>query len=289
MNRIVTANSPLWKKLVSLTKPGIIGGNLLPMLAGFFMATGGRFDFTLFPALIGTIFVIASGCVFNNFIDRDIDPLMERTKNRLLAKKEFSLIGALIFGSLLGFVGLWALFSINVISAICGAIGLFVYVILYSLFTKRNTVYSIHVGSISGAVPPLIGYVSIIGAIDLGGILLFLILTLWQMPHSFAISIFRAKDYAKVGISSIVTKKGMLYTKASMLCYIILFSILNASLTFFDFTGKIHFLNATLVGIYWIYLSISGFKTQDEPKWGRKMFFTSIIIITLSCITIGFF
>ena len=260
MNRIVTANSPLWKKLVSLTKPGIIGGNLLPMLAGFFMATGGKFDFTLFPALIGTICVIASGCVV-----------------------------ALIFGSLLGVVGLWALFSINVISAICGAIGLFVYVILYSLFTKRNTVYSIHVGSISGAVPPLIGYVSIVGAIDLGGILLFLILTLWQMPHSFAISIFRAKDYAKVGISSIVTKKGMLYTKASMLCYVILFSILNVSLTFFDFTGKIHFLNATLVGIYWIYLSISGFKTQDEPKWGRKMFFTSIIVITLSCITIGFF
>jgi heme O synthase-like polyprenyltransferase len=69
MNRIVTANSPLWKKLLSLTKPGIIGGNLLPMLAGFFMATGGKLDFTLFPALIGTICVIASGCVFNNFID----------------------------------------------------------------------------------------------------------------------------------------------------------------------------------------------------------------------------
>jgi protoheme IX farnesyltransferase len=289
MNRIVTANSPLWKKLLSLTKPGIIGGNLLPMLAGFFMATGGKLDFTLFPALIGTICVIASGCVFNNFIDRDIDPLMERTKNRLLAKKEFSLIGALIFGSLLGVAGLSALLSINVISGICGAIGLFVYVILYSLFTKRNTVYSIHVGSISGAVPPLIGYVSIVGAIDLGGIILFLILTLWQMPHSFAISIFRAPDYAKVGISSIVTKKGMLYTKSSMLSYIILFSILNVSLTFFNFTGKVHFTNATLLGIYWIYLAISGFKTQDDAKWGRKMFFTSIIIITLSCITIGFF
>lgn len=289
MNRIVTANSPLWKKLISLTKPGIIGGNLLPMLAGFFMATHGKFDFILFPTLIGTICVIASGCVFNNFIDRDIDPLMERTKNRLLAKKEFSLIGALIFGSILGVVGLLALFSINVISGICGAIGLFVYVILYSLFTKRNTVYSIHVGSISGAVPPLIGYVSIVGAIDLGGILLFWILTLWQMPHSFAISIFRAKDYAKVGISSIVTKKGMFYTKASMLSYIILFSIINASLTFFNFTGKVHFINATLLGIYWIYLAISGFKTQDDAKWGRKMFFTSIIVITLSCITIGFF
>lgn len=278
------------RKFISLTKPGIIFGNLLPTIASFFLASNGTFSSLLIYVILGTGLVIASGCVFNNIYDSDIDALMQRTQKRPMVQKQVSPKVAFIFGLILGFAGLFILYHFaNPLSSLLGAIGLFFYVIVYTMLTKRTTVYSVHIGSISGAIPPLIGYCAVTGRLDLGALIIFVIMVIWQIPHSFAISIFNAKDYANAKIPTVFSKMGARYIKFSILVYIVLFSLANASLTLFHYTGFLHLINASALGVYWVWIAFTGFKKGvDLTKWAKKLFFASIIIITLSCITISF-
>jgi protoheme IX farnesyltransferase len=276
------------RKIIQLTKPGIIMGNLIPAIAGFFLGSNGIIDVKLLYMVLGTALVIASGCIFNNYIDRDIDALMNRTKNRILATKEFSGTLALAFGIIIGIGGFGVLYyESNHLSAYLGAIGWFFYVVLYSLYAKLRTVFSVHIGSISGAIPALIGYTSFTNNIDTPAILFFLLMVIWQMPHSFALSIFNAEDYARSGVPTVFSKKGIRYVRISMLVYIVLLTLINLSLTYVSHLGVFHTLNALILGLYWIHLSIKGFHAHDIVKWSKKMFFTSIIIITLSCVSIS--
>lgn len=276
-------------KFSSIIKPGIVYGNLIPVFAGFFLASGPHITLQVIWIILGTAITVSSGCVLNNYIDRDIDALMYRTKNRLLPNGDISPIVALILGLLLGIVGIAILyFMVNTISAILGLLGLFVYVVLYTMILKRNSVYAVHVGSISGAIPPVIGYCGSSNNIDINAILLFITFAVWQMPHSFAIAIFRAKDYASVKIPTLLYKKGIGWVKISILCYVILFTISNASIYIFGTAGIVHLINSLMLGVYWIYLSMKGFKAKDDIKWARKIFFASIIVMILMSITIAF-
>ena len=181
------------KKYLFLTKPGILFGNFVTTLGGYFVATQGSVDFLLLLiTLLGTTLVVASGCVVNNVIDQDIDQKMQRTQNRALVTKAISEPVALAFALVLGIAGfslLW--FWINAYAFLFAVIGFVVYVGFYSLWTKRTTIHQTVVGSISGAAPPVIGYTAVANQFDLGALLIFLGYALWQMPHSWAIAIYR--------------------------------------------------------------------------------------------------
>jgi heme o synthase len=274
------------KHFWTITKPGIIFGNLITVIGGFFLGSRGQVDIGLFIAtMAGTSFVIASGCVFNNFIDRDIDKLMQRTKNRVLVKGLLSPYIALAYATILGFSGLVLLYlKTNLLALSIACIGLFVYVVIYSLWQKRNSTYATLIGSISGAVPILVGYCAATNMFDLGAILLFLILSLWQMPHSYAIAIYRLTDYQQASIPVLPIKKGIYQTKIHMLAFTVMFVIATLMLTLFGYTGFAYLFMAGISGIGWIWLCILGFKTQDDQIWARRMFIASIINIVLLCI-----
>lgn len=266
----------------SLTKPGIIFGNLVTTVGGFYLAKPHANGFLLLFTLIGISLVIASGCVFNNYIDRDIDPLMERTKNRATALGLVSTQRLILFGALLGIGGFGVLFFFTNLLATCIAfIGFFFYSVIYSLYFKRASVYGTAIGSISGAVPPVVGYCAASNHFDTGAIIVFFILVLWQMPHSYAIAIYRLKDYIAAGIPVLPTKKSMQYTKISMLVYVILFSIVSILPTFFSYAGAYYLGAVSILNLYWIYLTAKGFFTSDDAIWARKVFGFSIILITL--------
>ncbi len=271
------------KKFFSVTKPGIIFGNVITVAGGFCLGSQGEVHFGLFIAtLLGISLIIASGCVYNNFIDRDIDSVMERTKNRVLVKGLISGPVALIYATILGVLGTLLLYwQTNVLTVMVALAGLFVYVVVYSLWFKRNSIYGTIIGSISGAIPPVVGYCAVTNRFDLGAIILFLILSLWQMPHSFAIAIFRLKDYSAASIAILPVKKGIQVTKINMLAYTIVFVLATLSLTIFGYTGWTYFVVIGIAGIMWIRLAIKGFSVEDDRKWARKMFFYSIIIIML--------
>lgn len=278
------------KKFISLVKPGIIFGNLLTVAAGFFLASTHHVstDYWLFVmTCLGVSLVIASGCVFNNCIDRDIDKLMQRTCHRVLARNEFSITIALIYAVLLGIFGSYILYTeTNELTLLVALFGLFIYVVIYSLWLKRNSVYGTIIGSISGSIPPVAGYCAVTNRLDFGALILFLILSFWQMPHSYAIAIYRLNDYKAAHIPVLPICQGIGVTKIHMLCYIGAFTLITTLLTLLGYTGYIVLSVALLLGVSWFILGVYGLYVENETIWARKMFLLSIVVITLLSITI---
>lgn len=270
-------------KFFSITKPGIIFGNIVTVSGGFLLGYQQHFNILLLLiTLIGMSLIIASGCVVNNFIDKDIDKLMERTKDRVLAKGEMSGTAAMVYAIILGILGFAILYAgTNLLTVLVAFIGWVFYVIVYSLWLKRKSGLGTIVGGVAGAVPPVVGYCAVTNRFDLGAILLFLILFLWQLPHFYAIAIYRLNDYKAASIPVLPIRKGIHYTKISMLIYIAAFTLAAISLSIFDYAGYIYFAVALILGITWFCLALQGFKDQNETTWAKKVFLFSIIAITL--------
>ena len=280
----------MFKKYLFLTKPGILFGNFVTTLGGYFVATQGSVDFLLLLlTLLGTTLVVASGCVVNNIIDQDIDQNMQRTQNRALVKKSISVPVAFVFAivlSILGFGILW--FWVNAYAFLFAVIGFVVYVGLYSLWTKRTTIHQTVVGSISGAAPPVIGYTAVANQFDIGALLIFLGYALWQMPHSWAIAIYRFDDYKNAGIPILPVARSIQRTKIESLIYVILFIVAMNGLFVFGYTNWIYLVVLNVLSFYWLYLSIIGFKADDDQLWAKKTFLFSVILITVISICFSF-
>lgn len=272
-----------------LTKPGIILGNLITVAAGFLLASKGIINFSLFFAtLIGLALIMASACVFNNFIDRQTDQKMSRTKNRALAAGLISERNAIFFAAFLGLIGILTLLTYtNLLTAFVAGIGFFVYVVLYSLW-KSRTIYGTAIGSIAGAVPPVVGYCAASDQFDMGAFILFTMMVLWQMPHFFAIATYHFDDYAAAGIPVLPVIKGMFQTKIHMVLYILGFIFAAIMLTFFNYTGYLYLFVSTSIGLAWLCLCLSGFKSRDDQVWGCQMFRLSLLLIASICLVIPF-
>src|SRR3989344_3340310 len=272
--------SPL-REFYSLAKPGIIRGNLLTATAGFFLASQGSIDWWLYLAALGGLaLVIASGCVFNNYIDRGIDAKMARTKARALVQGRISNQTALIYGSVLLVLGLGTLgLGTNGLTALIALSGWFFYVVVYSVW-KRRSVYSTIVGSVAGAVPPVVGYTAVSGQLDSAAVTLFAILVLWQMPHFYAIGIRRRKEYAAAGIPILPVKQSMQSAKINILLYILGFTAAASLLTAYDYATNFYLAIALVLGLWWLSAGIKGFSTNDDVVWAKRMFRISLVVIT---------
>jgi protoheme IX farnesyltransferase len=195
---------------------------------------------------------------------------------------------ALIYATILGVLGTLLLYwQTNRLTVMVALIGLFVYVVVYSMWFKRHSIYGTLIGSISGAVPPVVGYCAATNRFDLGAIILFVILSLWQMPHSFAIAIFRLKDYTAASISILPVKKGIAATKIQMIAYTVAFAVAVCFMTMFGYTGFAYLIIVGGSGALWVRLAFKGLSAQDDRKWARKMFLYSIIIIIIFSIMLA--
>lgn len=275
----------MFKTYYQLAKPGIIYGNLLTAIGGFLFAAQGRIDIWLLLALaVGMSLLIGSGCVFNNYLDRDIDAKMRRTQKRALADGTISTRNALLYGSVLGIVGaaILALFT-NLTTLLLGAIGFVSYVILYT-FLKRKTVHGTLVGTVPGATPLIAGYTAVTGRLDLDALLLFLIMVTWQMPHFYAIAIFRRDDYAAAGIPVLSVAKGIHATKIQMVAYMVLFIIAVVLLYAPGSAGVTYLIVMGLMSVRWLWMGMQGLREGiDDNRWSRQVFkFSLIIILALS-------
>ncbi|MFP9229155.1 heme o synthase [Pectobacterium cacticida] len=271
------------KQYLQVTKPGIIFGNLISVIGGFLLAAQGSIDYSLFLAtLIGVSLVVASGCVFNNVIDRDIDKKMERTKNRVLVKGLISLKVTLVYASLLGIAGFVLLYTAaNPLAMWLAVMGFIVYVGVYSLYMKRHSVYGTLIGSLSGAAPPVIGYCAVSNQFDAGAMILLLIFSLWQMPHSYAIAIFRFKDYQAANIPVLPVVKGISVAKNHITLYIVAFAVATLMLSLGGYAGYKYLAVAAAVSIWWLGMALSGYKNAiDDRVWAKKLFIFSIVAIT---------
>lgn len=277
-------------RYLSITKPGIIRGNIITLCGGFFLASQGHIDvWLLVPTIVGMSLIIACGCVLNNLIDRDIDLLMMRTKDRVMVKGLVSKKSAVAYAVILGVLGFLILyFQTNLLTVFVSAVGLFFYVVVYTICMKRRSPLGTIVGGVSGAVPPVVGYCAVTNRFDLGAVILFLILFFWQLPHFYAIAIYRLDDFKAASIPVLPATKGMRRTKISILAYVVVFTVVAVMPTIFGYAGVLYFVVALLIGLFWFYVGWKGFNTSDDKVWARKMFLLSILNIALLCVMMLF-
>lgn len=280
----------MFRHYLLLTKPGIIAGNLVSFAGGFLLGAAGNIDPVLMlVAAVGVTLVIASGCVFNNYIDRDIDAHMARTQHRSLVTGLIRPGVALFYGTLLGIAGLLLLFwhGGGILAAGLGLFGFLVYVGAYSLYGKRCTVHGTLIGSLSGAMPPVIGYCAANGQFDAGAVVLLLMFCLWQMPHSYAIAIFREADYRAAHIPVLPLHHGLVAAKRQIIGYTVAFCACSLMLPLVTGAGTFYLLTALCGGLYWLWIALQGPRTDNDRQWARRLFFFSIILIVLLSFAMG--
>lgn len=276
------------KDYYRLTKPGIIYGNALSAVAGFLFASARHIDpLTLIYMVLGLSLVIASACVCNNYLDRGIDNQMSRTKRRALVTGLIKPRQALVFAAVLLVAGVLLLaFGTTSVALLAALFGFMAYVALYG-YAKRTTVHGTIIGSISGAVPPVVGYTAVTGQIDSTALLLFAVLVFWQMPHFYAIALFRAKDYAKAHIPVLPLVYGERTTRWSIQLYIIWFTISAVCIAVFAHAGWVYGIGMTVVGIGWLAKGWLRWRAPTIP-WARMMFGTSLLALLAWCVLLSF-
>ena len=196
------------KTYYRLAKPGIVYGNVLVAAAGFLYAARGSVSWPLFTAtMFGLACVIASACVFNNYLDIDIDAKMARTKKRALVSGEVSTTYALAYSTVLGLTGGALLLFCATLPAFGVALaGWVIYVCAYTPL-KRVTPHTLWVGAVAGATPPVVGYVAVTGMLDITCLWLFLFLFVWQVPHFLGIAYYRFDEYSAAGLPLLISKR----------------------------------------------------------------------------------
>lgn len=284
--------SQMLKKYYSLTKPGVMYGNVLTGVAGFLLASRWHIDIILFIAtIVGMSLVVSAACALNNYLDRDIDSHMARTKTRATVTGEVSPLRARNFAIILAALGflillLWS----NLLVVAIGIVGFIVYVWLYGAWTKRQSVHGTLVGSISGAMPILAGYVAARGHFDSGAAIVFFILFFWQLPEFYSISIYRRDEYKAAGLPVMSVVKGTHSTKVQIYIYTLAFVITSLLLTAFGYTGYTYALVMGAFGLYWLRLAMKGLSTRIalEDDWARRMFRFSLVMILVLSVMLSF-
>lgn len=275
------------KDFIHIAKPGILFSNSITTFAGFWLASQGTIDWMLMLfTLLGTVLVMASGCVLNNYLDRDMDIKMSRTRERALPTGVLSPSTVLIYGILLGVAGLALLgLGVHTLAALLGLLGLFFYVWVYTAWLKRTSVWSTAIGGVSGAIPPVIGYCAVHGSIDVNAWILFAIMYLWQPPHFWALGIRRLDDYRNAGYPLLPVVQGVPTTKISMMRYVVPLVPVSMLLYFTGSVGPVYLFVSAVLGLYWIYLTIQGFRVETgseaEERWAKKNFLFSVNYLTI--------
>ena len=269
---------------LSLTKPGIVTGNLLSVTGGFFLGSPGQPDLLRWLVTASGIgLVVASACVFNNCIDQDIDARMRRTCRRPLPAGRFPLQGALALGGVLAMTGILLLLTLKVLwtldITLCGFL---VYVGLYTPL-KRHSPWAVWVGSLAGAAPPLAGYYASGHVPGLEGSLLLATFCLWQIPHSDAIALLHEEDYRTAGVYHL---NGISAARQRMLKLIPLYTLLSCVLLSLGFPHPIMAVVALALNGYWMLLCWRP-SASNERLWARQMLqmsLTSIMVLNFGLI-----
>lgn len=252
------------------------------------MASRWEFEFGLLASTLGGMaLVIASGCVFNNYLDRSIDAKMARTKKRALVSGTISAPIATAYASVLGLSGFAVLArNTNTLTVCLGMLAIFSYVVVYGFF-KRRSVHGTVVGSVAGALPPVAAYTAVTNRLDSGAVILFFMYVLWQMPHFYAIGMYRLNDYKAAGLPILSVKKGMRASKIYILAYTVAFIITSLLMTSFGYTGYTYLIIVGGVGLYWLYKGLKGFEATDDDKWAKQMFGTSLIVVMVLAVMLS--
>jgi protoheme IX farnesyltransferase len=278
-----TAAAPSrWVDFYELTKPRMNFLVLVTTLVGFYMASGahGAINWTLLlPTLIGTALCAAGASVLNQYVERDFDKLMPRTKDRPVPAGRITPNEARTTGVVLGVAGVATLaLSVNVLTALLGGLTLLSYVLVYTPL-KRVTTLNTVIGAIPGAIPPVMGFTAVNNALSPGALAIFAILFIWQMPHFLAIAILYRRDYGLAGFKMLpVVDQDLSVTGRQIVLYSVALVPVSLMPVHVALAGQAYFAVALMLGLAFLSFGVScaTSKTRDDA---RKLFFASIIYL----------
>jgi protoheme IX farnesyltransferase len=269
-----------------ITKAGLAISVLFSSIAGYFLGVNDQNPFqwsVLLMLIVGGYCMVGASNAYNQVIEKDIDALMDRTKNRPVPSGRMSPRVALVVASLLTIVGISLLYMINPKSAMFGAISIFLYTSVYTPL-KTVTSLSVFVGAFPGAIPFMLGWVAATGDFGIEAGTLFLIQFFWQFPHFWAIGWFLYEDYEKAGIFMLPTGKKDQGTALQIILYSV-WLIVASLLPALGYTGRFYITPVAavlvfLLGLWMLFYAVKLYKIKTA-KAARTLMLVSVSYITL--------
>jgi len=276
----------LFADFVAITKARLAISVVFSSVAGYLLGVSDDYLFnwaTLIMLTIGGYCMVGASNVFNQIIEKDLDALMDRTKNRPVPTGKISVRNAFVLGSVLTIAGIGILYSINPKTAMFGAISIFLYTSIYTPL-KTVTPLAVFVGAFPGAIPFMLGWVAATNDFGIEAGTLFLVQFFWQFPHFWAIGWFLFDDYKKGGFFMLPTGKKDKKTALQIILYtswLILASLLPAT----GYTGelKLSVVSAVIVfllGIWMLVYAVKLYKKMDAVT-AKKLMLVSVSYISL--------
>ncbi len=278
------------KPYLEMSKLRIVTMVLVTSSIGFFLGSRGMGEIQWLVwalSLLGTGMAAAGAACLNNYLERDLDAHMTRTRSRVLPAGEIDPVSALMYGIIMVLGGVSLLvWQVNLLCGFMVLLTAFLYVLVYTPL-KRWTWLNTSVGAIPGALPPVSGWVAASGQLELGAWILFAILFVWQHPHFYAIAWMYRDDYKEAGFKMlpVIDPSG-----ARMFRHIIVHSVVLlgvASLpTFIGMTGWIYFTGALLLGLMMLEVGIRLYRTHSMTD-ARKLLRASVYYLPLLLVLIA--
>lgn len=279
MKETTTGMTEQTRDLVALTKPSVTWLTIIMAAGGMWLAPGSVGPGLALWTLLGTALAVGSANALNMVLERHSDGLMHRTRRRPLPDGRMSTGVALTFGLAIGVVSmvmLWAL--VNPLTAFLGGFALLSYVLVYTPLKKR-TPMALLIGAVPGAMPPLMGWTAVTGAIDAPGLVLFAILLVWQLPHFLAIALYNKADYARAGIRVVPVVRGDRVATLQALAYATALVPLTVLLVPLGVAGWLYGATAIALGVWFLIVGLGGLRPGAGVQWARRFFRASIIYL----------
>jgi protoheme IX farnesyltransferase len=267
---------------VALTKPRIVVLLLVTTIPAMVLAAQGLPSVWLMVAtLVGGMLTSGSANALNQYLERDIDEKMRRTRSRPLPSHSVAPLAALVFAIVLGVVGfVWLATLVNLLSGLLAVAAILFYVGVYTLLLKRTTPQNIVIGGAAGAVPVLVGWAAVTGTVGAPAWVMFLIIFLWTPPHFWALAMRYRDDYAAAGVPMLPVVRGDKSTTAQILAYALVLVAATLSLSPIGGLGALYALSAALLGGGFIYRAVQ-LRWEPNGETALKLFRYSVSYLGL--------
>ncbi len=267
--------------LLDLTKPRLSSLVLVTAAVGFVVAPGRTHLWDLILTVAGVAMIVAAANTLNCWVERESDRLMRRTRNRPLPSGRLPGWVALGQGIALATLALPLIaYASNLLAAALALLAFASYVFAYTPM-KRVSSEATVLGALPGALPPLIGWVAATGRIEVGGLVLFGIMFLWQIPHFLALSVFLKDDYALAGLKVLPLDGGMSATRWNVLLWTIALVPVSLLPVRLGFAGDAYGIVAIVSGLAFVALGARGFRQDAGKRWAVGLFAASIVYLTV--------
>jgi protoheme IX farnesyltransferase len=283
----ILGNSPqlseTLRAYIELTKLRIVSLLVFTTFTAMIIAADGLPSLAvLFPTLVGGALAAGGASALNQYIDRDLDARMTRTARRPLPSGRIAPINALMFGlSLVVWSVLVLATTVNLLAAMLALAGAVYYVVIYTIFLKRNTVVNILIGGGAGAIPVLVGWAAVTGSLSYEAWWLFAIVFFWTPPHSWALALLVNTDYARANVPMMPVARGEPVTRLQILLYSVQLVLITLAPVLSGTLGAIYLLAAAVLGAELVRLSIRLLRDTSKAMARRAYKYSTMYLALL--------